>query len=186
MLADKAKEVWNNASAPYWPGTTEVGGGTLVVGNAQIVAVEVVVSKLLRYLIKAESRSILNLVAVHSVSMALLGGFSGFFEDVKYLANEPKFTEALMDGAKGVPGLFAAQYVVNTAGQGLHFPKFTFKDMLITGASKAITRPLINLAFSSLPVGMQQNFSAHDEMLNKQKEVSRFGTAAGSVRRRLD
>ena len=62
---DKAKEVWNNASAPYWPGTTEVGGGTLVVGNAQIVAVEVVVSKLLRYLIKAESRSILNLVAVH-------------------------------------------------------------------------------------------------------------------------
>lgn len=182
---DKAKEVWNNASGPYWPGTTQAGGGTLVVGNAQIVAVEVVVSKLLRYLIKAESRSVLNLVAVHTVSMALLGGFSGFFEGVKYLANEPSTTDALMDGAKGIPGLFAAQYVVNTAGQGLHFPKFTFKDMLITGASKAITRPIINMAYSSLPVSMQRNFSAHDEMINKQKEVSRFGSDKSS-RRRLD
>ena len=88
-----------------------------------------------------------------------------------------------MDGAKGIPGLFAAQYVVNTAGQGLHFPKFTFKDMLITGASKAITRPIINMAYSSLPVSMQRNFSAHDEMINKQKEVSRFGSDKSSRRR---
>ena len=175
---DKATEVWNNSSAPYWPGTTGTGGGTLVVGNAQIVAMEVVVSKLMRWLLKSESRSILYLTGVHAASQAFLGGFSGFFEDQKYLAQGPTTMEALMDGAKGIPGLFAAQYVVNTASTGLHFPKLSFKDVLITAASKAITRPIINLAYGSLPESVQKNFSAHDEMVNKQKACARFKSKA--------
>ncbi len=171
---DKAKEVFNNSSAPYWPGTTSQGGGTLVIGNAQVIAMEVVVSKLLRWLLKSNSQSILYLISVHTASQALLGGFSGYFDDIEYSSTEPTTVQAFMDGAKGIPGLFAAQYVVNTGLQGLHFPGFSFKVMLITGASKALTRPIINLAFGSLPVAMQTNFAAHDEMINKQKTIARF------------
>jgi hypothetical protein len=171
---DKAKEVFSNSSAPYWPGTTTQGGGTLVIGNAQVIAMEVVVSKLLRWLLRSNQSSILYLISIHTASQALLGGFSGFFDDVKYSSASPTTVEAFMDGAKGIPGLFAAQYVINTGLQGLHFPGFSFKDMLITGASKALTRPIINLAYDSLPVALQTNFAAHDEMFNKQKTIARF------------
>ena len=171
---EKATEVFNNSSAPYWPGTTAQGGGTLVVGNAQVIAMEVVVSKLFRWLLKSDQRSIAYLISVHAASQAFLGGFCGYFDDLKYSKNAPTTIDALMDGAKGIPGLFAAQYVVNTGLQGLHFPKFSFRDMLITGASKAITRPIINLAYDSLPVAVQKNFAAHEEMVNKQKAVARF------------
>ncbi len=177
MATEKFTEVWNNSSAPYWPTSTTQGGGTLVIGNAQVVAMEVVVSKLLRWLLGANKSSILYLISVHSASQALLGGFSGFFDDVSYSAAEPDTITALMDGAKGIPGLFAAQYVVNTGLQGLHFPGFSFKDMLITGASKALTRPIINMAYGSLPVMLQKNFAAHDEMFNKQKTIARFKSA---------
>ena len=170
---DKATEVWNNSSAPYWPTTTS-GGGTLVVGNAQVVAMEVVVSKLVRWLLKSEQRSIFYLTAVHAASQAFLGGFSGFFDDTQFVASTPTTMQALTDGAKGIPGLFAAQYVVNTGLQGLHFPKLSFKDMLITAASKAITRPIINMAYTSLPTTVQKNFTAHDEMFNKQQACARF------------
>ena len=174
MATEKFTEVWNNSSAPYWPTATTQGGGTLVVGNAQVVAMEVVVSKLLRWFLGANSHSILYLISVHSASQALLGGFSGYFDDVAYSAAGPSTFQALTDGAKGIPGLFAAQYVVNTGLRGLHFPGLSFKDMLITGASKALTRPIINMAYNSLPATMQKNFAAHDEMFNKQKTIARF------------
>ena len=174
---DKLTEVWNNGTAPINPTTTSGGGGTLVAGNVQIIAVEVAVSKLIRWIMKVENKSVFHLIAVHTVSQAFLGGFGGFFGDVKYFSSKPELTQAVKDGAKGIPGLFAAQYVVNVANNGLHFPKMSFKDMLITGASKAITRPLINLAYGSLGTTMQRNFVAHDEMLNKQAKVARFGSA---------
>ena len=172
---DKATEVFANATAPYNPTSKASGGGSTIGGNAQIVAFEVAVSKLIRWFMRWENRSVLNLIAVHSVSQAMLGGFSGFFGDVTYMRELPSNFDALKDGAKGIPGLIVAQYVVNTAAQGLHFPRMSFRDMLITGASKAITRPLINLAYSNLGATIQGNFHAHDQMVNQQQAVARFG-----------
>ena len=172
---EKVTEVFGNATAPYNPSSTGAGGGSTIAGNAQIVALEVAVSKLIRWAMRLENKSILNLIAVHSVSQAFLGGFSSFFGDVTYMREGPTSVQAVKDGAKGIPGLLVAQYVVNTANSGLHFPRMSFKDMLITGASKALTRPLINLAYSSLGQTIAANFHAHDQMVNEQQAVARFG-----------
>ena len=170
----KITEIWTNSSTPFNPMARSVAGGNVLAGNVQVVAAEVAVSKLIRWLMRMANRPITELIAVHSVSLSMLGGFAGFFKPNTNYSSQASTTQAVQDGAKGIPALFAAQYVVNTASKGLHFPKFTFKDMLITGAAKALTRPILNLAYPNVGKTLQGNFRAHDEMVNKQRVVARF------------
>ena len=171
---DKVTEIWSNSTAPYNPMATSSGGGSLVAGNVQVIATEVAVSTLIRWLMRWAKKPIFELVAVHTVSQSMLGGFSGFFNQNKYLDAKPGVTVAAMDAAKGVPGLLAAQYVINTANRGLHLPIISFKDILITGASKVISRPLIAFLYPNVGKTLQRNFRAHDEMVAKQRTVARF------------
>ena len=164
-----AKDVFDNSTVAFNPTNSR-----LVMGNAQVIAAEVALSKVIRWFLKVPKRSILDLATVHTVSQTFLGGFSGYFNQSQPLANNPSTMTALQDGAKGIPGLLFAQYIVNTAYNGLHFPKWTFKEFLILGASKALTRPIINMAYSSLPVTVQQNFNNHDLMVQRQNVVTRL------------
>ncbi len=166
----KVRNIFDNAIEPFNAYSAPKGQA---LGSVQIVAVEVLVSKMLRWLLKMEQRSVADLAIVHSVSQGLIGGMSGFFGDFKPLSKDVEVMDALMDGAKGIPGLFAAQYVVNTAAAGLHFPKFTLKDMMITGAAKAFSRPLIGVTWGYATM-LNSNFQAHDAMIARQRGAARF------------
>ncbi len=168
----KVRNVFDNAIEPFnfYQNEKEQGLGAI-----QIVAFEVLVSKLLRWGLKMEQRTVADLAIVHAVSQGLIGGMANILGDpIDPLDGNNKAMDALKDGAKGIPGLFAAQYVVNTAASGLHFPKFTMKDMLITGAAKAFTRPLINMTWDYHKM-LNKNFQAHDTMVGRQQTAARFG-----------
>jgi hypothetical protein len=148
--------------------------GNLAAGTLQIIAVEVLVSKLIRIMLRMENKSFGRLILVHSISMPLIGGLVGFADAPAELKDGPSLTEAFMGGAKAVPAVFMAQYITNTALQGLHVPKLSIRDILITAASKILTRPLLTYVYGYMPEAVQSNFDANDDMVVQQVGASRL------------
>ena len=140
-------------------------------GFAEKVFVEVVVSKILRKALRMEDRSVFQLAAVHYVSQPVMGGFIAPLGDVTTIQGS-SYQQALMDGAKGVPAVFFAQYVVNTSFQGVHVPKISIKDAFITAAAKALSRPLMKFAVPKLGTDIQEHFVVSDQLVGRQVAMS--------------
>ena len=172
-MADSAKNVFNNAILPF-----DVRKYDLVLGSAQLVVIEVIVSKLIRKILGMGGRGFAELAAVHAVSLPFLGGFSGFFEGNNQVGGSSQMN-AFQDGAKGVPAVFMAQYVVNVAAKGIHVPKFSFKEMLVTAASKTLSRPLIVLMYPKLHKALQNNFRQVNRMEQLQNANSNLKPKVG-------
>ena len=160
--------VWNNSIAPYDPRKSQ-----LVMGNVQLVAVEVTVSKILRKILRMADESIFRLTLIHAASLPLLGGASGFFAPNRRLRDaNATYAEQFADGAKGIPAVFIGQYVINTAFQGFHMPKISMQDMLITAASKVLSRPLLAAVYPKLHKQLADNFDVTDSMIENQVATS--------------
>ena len=160
--------VWNNSIAPYDPRKSQ-----LVMGNAQLIAVEVTVSKILRKILRMADESIFRLTLIHAASLPLLGGAGGYFAPAKRLGDtNATYAEQFADGAKGIPAVFIGQYVINTAFQGFHMPKISIQDMLITAASKVLSRPLLAAIYPKLHKQLADNFDVTDSMIENQVATS--------------
>ena len=149
-----------------------------VFGVVEYVSAEVIVSYFARWLFKVEKRTLAELAAIHAVSIPILGGLSAFAESGSILKYEAPFTALVSDGAKGVPAVFAAQYICNTALQGLHAPKLNFQDILVTAASKVVTRPLLSLLYPMLGNQFRSNLDLVEETVALQNAASRLKTAS--------
>ena len=170
MADEKFQNVFENAAAPV-----DIRYGAQVGGVAEYVAAEVLVSYFARYLFKIERRSLMELAAIHAVSIPLIGGLAAGFDDNNIFSYESPWGDQIMDGAKGVPAVFVAQYVCNTALSGLHAPKLAFNDILVTAASKIITRPIISLLYPYLSDQMRTNLDTLEELFNgPQRGASRL------------
>ena len=166
--------VFNNAILPF-----DVRKVDLVAGSAQLVLVEVLVSKIIRKILGMGNRGFAELAAIHAVSLPFLGGLSGFFAANKAISGQG-YGSAFQDGAKGVPAVFLSQYLINTAARGMHLPKVSFKEVLVTAASKTLTRPLIVLAYPKLHKSLQANFRSVNRMEQMQNHNSNLKMAQGS------
>ena len=151
----------------------------LLLGSLEYIAFEVVVAKMVRKLIKADNVGWAKLGYIHALSLPFMGGAAGFFneqegytgpkrEDQKPVA----FTDQLMDGAKGIPAVLLAQWILDSFSKGFHAPWFNMKDLLITAGTKALTRPLIGFIFTYLPEAAQDNLLVVDEMIKRQRFFS--------------
>ena len=140
--------------------------GMLVAGSAEYIAAEVVVSKFLRKLMGWQDKSFFELAYIHAVSLPFLGGAGSF------AAPAGSYTEGYVSqvtsGAKGVPAVLLAQWVVETCFKGFHVPRFSMKDVFITAASKSLTQPLISIVFKNLPADMASALNVVGEMARKQ------------------
>ena len=58
-------------------------------------------------------------------------------------------------------------------------PKISIKDILITAASKVLTRPLIAAVYPKLVKQLTDNFDVVDVMVEKQVAVSNLKTKGG-------
>ena len=156
--------------------------GSQVAGSAEYIAAEVIVSYFARYLFKMEKRTVLELAAIHAVSIPLIGGLSAGFNDANVYAYESPWGDVVQDGAKGVPAVFAAQYICNTALSGLHAPKLSFGDILMTAGAKIVTRPLLSLIRPYLGETFRNNLDVLEELFNvKQRNASRLLSAEVAV-----
>ena len=153
----------------------DIRHGSQVAGAAEYVAAEVLVSYFARYLFKMEKRTVLELTAIHALSIPLIGGLAAGFQDSNIYGYEAPWGDLVQDGAKGVPAVFIAQYVCNTALSGIHAPKLNFTDILMTAGAKVVTRPLLALLFPYLGVTFRNNLDVLEELFNsKQRAASQL------------
>ena len=73
-----------------------------------------------------------------------------------------------MDGAKGIPAVILAQWILESFNKGFHAPWFNIKDLLITAGTKALTRPVIGFMLEYLPEDAKNNLLIVDEMIARQ------------------
>ena len=150
----------------------------LLLGSLEYVAFEVVVGKLVRKLLKADSYGWAQLAYIHAVSLPFLGGAAGFFDPQQPYVGKKEggkdigFADHIMDGAKGIPAVLLAQWILDSFAKGFHAPWFNMKDMLITAGTKALTRPVIGFAYKYLPKDAQDNLLVVDQMIQRQQNFS--------------
>ena len=164
---EQAQNVISNAIAPV-----DFRKSNQLLGTAEYVAVEVLVSKIIRGVLKMENRGVWELAWVHLLSIPFLGGAGAPFGATRSTTQTTAYSRAAMDGARGIPAVLLAQYVYSTAYAGFHIPKFNFKDLLITAGSKSISRPLVYSIIDKLPQSMQDGFTVLDELARRQTTES--------------
>ena len=165
---EKFQNVLENAAQPI-----DVRKLSQVFGVAEYVAAEVLVSYLARAVFKIEKRSVMELTAIHAVSVPFLGGLGMWFDDNSPYDYAAPVGDQVADGAKGIPAVYASQYICNTALQGLHAPKLNFKDILVTAAAKVVTRPLLSFIYPYLTEAMQDNLQVVEALIRQQRAVAK-------------
>lgn len=142
--------------------------GKQVMGGMEFVAIEVLVSFILRYFIKADKRSLLNLAAVHTASIPFLGAIA---EEKHPLGLEAPLAYQFMVGLRQIPAVWFAEYVVSTgSGAGLHIPKPSVRDVLLSSASKLISRPLLSLLYPYIGETLRTNLDVLEELVSRQQK----------------
>ena len=159
--------IFNNAIMPF-----DLRNPQRVGGVAQVVLLEVLVSKMIRKILRMSPAGFMELTAIHAVSMPFLGGLSGFADAPGRPGGKRDYSAIFMDGAKGIPAVFLAQYIINTGARGIHVPGVSVKDILITAASKSLTRPLIEMVFPYLHGSIQRGFQEELKMERTQNYAS--------------
>ena len=167
MAGNNVANVFNNAILPFDFRRDK----HLIQGAIQLITLEVLVAKIIRKVLGMGGRGFVELAAIHAVSLPFLGGLSGFFAAPANVGGSTQY-QAVQDGAKGVPAVLLSQYIVNTAIKGFHVPKVSFKEILVTAASKTLTRPLIVLMYPKLHQSLQDGFRAETNMEQHQNAAS--------------
>ena len=166
-MAESIMNIGNNAILPFDPRKMK-----LVLGSAEYIALEVFVSAVVRKIMKAP-KGYMELVAIHTLSLPFMGGAVGFVDNNADIAKSPaQYGELFMDGAKGVPAVLLAQWVLHTFYSGFAFPWFNMKDLLITAGAKTITRPLTAMIIDYLPADFQDALHLLNGIITKQSEAS--------------
>jgi len=166
---EEFQQMLSTAAIPIDVRTSEV-----VFGAVEYVAFEVFVSWMIRYMFKFEKRGLMELTAIHAVSIPLIGGAAGFVESNHLLGYEAPWGDVLYDGAKGIPAVFVAQYLVNTALAGFHVPGINVKDILITAASKILSRVMIAGGYGNFGDRFRDYLDVLEEVFNRQYQKSRL------------
>ena len=168
-MADSAGNVFSNIILPVDPRKSKV-----LVGTAQYVALEVLVSKLARRFIKSENKSFPELIFVHTLSLPFMGGAAGFVDPNSDFKEKPEYGELFTDGAKGIPAVLLAQWVINTFAKGLHFPWFNMRELMITAGAKILTRPIAGALYPYMPASLQDGNIMINNVLKRQAQTSSF------------
>ena len=164
-MSDSYQNIASNVILPFDPRRTK-----LLLGSLEYVAFEVVVAKLIRKIIKMDNFGWTQLAYIHALSLPFMGGAAGLFADNQGY-NAP-FTTSLMDGAKGIPAVLIAQYLVQSFTKGFHAPWFNMKELLITAGTKALTRPVVGFVFEYLPDAAAENLRVLDLLFALQQQKS--------------
>ena len=165
--------IGTNIILPFAPRRTR-----LILGTLEYVAAEVIVSKIVRKLMRADTKGWLELGYIHALSMPFLGGAAAFVERNSGYRGTDSANKAVgavtnvMDGAKGIPAVLIAQYIIQAFSKGFHVPWFNLKDLFITAGSKALTRPLLGFIVPYLANDLVTNLQIIDAMVAKQRQSS--------------
>ena len=151
-------------------------------GAATVIASEVLVGYVIRKIMKAP-KPVLEMAYIHALSLPFLGGLAGYQEEPPFRTTKPSGAKGTKDvvqgyghqlfaGAKGIPAVILAQYIVASFTTGFHVPWFNMKDILITCAAKAVTAPLLFALSESLPESLADGLDVMQQLVELQAASS--------------
>jgi len=164
---DKIQNIFFNAVAPL-----DISKSGQVAGTISNVTAEVLLSKLLRRILKMEQRGWVELGIIHLLSQPFLGGL--FFGANPTDVSNSTAMQAAQDGAKQTPAVLIAGYIYATSQKGFALPSISVRDILITMAAKIGTRLIVTQTFNSIPQFIQNGFGQHEELINGQKNAGQL------------
>ena len=148
------------------------------------VLAEVLVGKTARRFM-GRNMSWTELLQIHILSLPLIGSSLQFYDKpLKHPAWSPKaatgdeiyaYSDQFMDGARGIPAVLFAEYVLETFARGFHIPKFVFKEIAVTAFTKTITRPISVMILPYLPSDFQASYMILEAIFARSATTARNG-----------
>ena len=142
----------------------------LVLGTVEYVLLEAVVSMIIRRVARAPKRRFVDEVILHAISVPFVGGLSAPFGRVGTVRSG--YQKQFIDGSKTVPAVLLAQYIQQTSQSGFHVPAPSFQDILVTSASKIVTRPLTRLIYEFAPTVIKEHIQRMNYLFVRQENAS--------------
>ena len=137
-----------------------------VFAGAEIILSEALVSYLARWTFGGEKMSFMKLVMLHAIANPLHGGIEETLGAAEVTYKGGEYTDQFAKSVSNIPGVFVAQYIVNTPDKGIRMPGFSLKDVLLTAGSKIVTRPILKFLYDN---GPEQNKKYLDHSDNMRK-----------------
>lgn len=161
--------VLKNTFAPF-------SSAKLIGGTTGYVANEIAVSYIVRK-IMGKHKSLVELAAVHTLSVPLLGGAVGFMEPQG--SYEDDWSAQFGAGFKGVPALFLAQYIIQIFNKGFTLPNEGFKEYLVAAFSKIVSRPVLSVINGYLPGSAVDSLEVLHTLVQRQAVGSNMAGKSG-------
>ena len=160
--------VFYNITGPYQKATT----GALVQ-----VAADSAVEMIVRRFLKTKA-PMYDVVLAHALSLPFRGAPFVFAEGEK-AKEDPKpvfhaadeLTGQAMQGMYMAPSVFLGQYIVATAGHGLHYPKIESMNIVSVVLAQALSQVLLKYAADWFPKGAGESLKVLRQIFNEQKKT---------------
>ena len=165
---DKAKEVFWNATAPLTDQSGGVVPGTMIKSGQ-----EVVYSKMIRKIMRSESRTWMELIVFSLLTAGTDMGFGAWYGE-KASAREMGFMDVLKEAVRPLVSVIFVNYAVRVASMGLHNPirSFGFRELLIQLAAKDLAVGGNTLLASNIEAAANQ-IAKLEDLEGRQRNAAR-------------
>ena len=169
-MADAITASAKNVVLPF------ASGADVAIGSVEYVTIEVIVDMLLRSILRAPRRGVVDLAIIHTLTLPIMGGISRLYADAPIAYGSGTLIDQTKDGAAGIPAVFLAQWMYGISSQGLRIPRgFNWRDIMVTAIAKTATKPLISALWPFLPDKMvKESLAQVNNMFRAELRNSNF------------
>jgi hypothetical protein len=111
-----------------------------------------------------------EIAATHAVSMPFRGA-PFVLQPGRVFDDDQKFSDQVMQGMMQAPSILFAQYLKETARQGLHLPKPVLWDIISITIAQAVSAPAMMYVSKWFPEAIGDRVAVLKAMYQKQKET---------------
>ena len=171
-FSDKMKRVFKNGLNPVLDdGGHKIGGVLIKAGQ------EVIYSKIIRKVMKRDTRSWMHLVVFSLLTSAFDDGLGAWYSSKKDFKGsaDMKMSDVIKEFPRPVLSCLAINWIMATANQGFHNPmrSFSFRELLIALAAKDIATGG-NMILAKNMENSKKHIERFNQLQEKQRAASRL------------
>ena len=164
-MSDTYMNAFHNALTPFSQGAV------------QLIVLRSLVEEIIKYLVGDKS-DILDTLEIQTYAMSMEGALCfGEESSPLRLKRDADVKQDMIDGLKSVPSALFAFLAHHFRKHGVELPNFTTKQVGVLLLSQILSRPILQVLFSSLPKDPQAAFIAIDALLSRQKVIANMKSA---------
>ena len=170
--SDKMKRVFKNGLNPILDdGGHKIGGVLIKAGQ------EVIYSKIIRKVMKRDTRSWMHLVVFSLLTSAFDDGLGAWYSSKKDFkaSADMKMSDVIKEFPRPLLSCLAINWIMATANQGFHNPmkSFSFRELLIALAAKDIATGG-NMILAKNMENSKKHIERFNQLQEKQRDASRL------------